>query len=433
MKLVSKGSDAEVTAKFVNKICEFVDYGMIQDAGLLSSNFIAGRHPRPINSPITKEDMAEILRVLNQHQTRCEIDGFLFKTLKLARDTILPKDSRLTFSSDALWASVVCPYDVSWGKGDMIAPSQPSTVLIAELMSQVEMEIRHIPIITICKNLILVQKMLYSSPLMSTEEGGKYHQDLGDIIFFLENLMEDLKSTDMFSLHLSLHLLSKMKAKDSSDTKGMSEEGVPSSCNSKVILAGIIKDVIDWINAVTFYIRTLPRPPNLPGVLTMSNDTINKIRKLADSSIRLNTIKGGLSPQDFLDIPEGDQRTDISILSECVQRCSGTESLYDWFDEFVRLHTPWDFEKKRQSDTNNSGGGGAGGSRKRKADDGESKDENDAEGKNRRSAAQKNTPPPIQYLKCRFAAALDLLEKTGVIAIKKNCTVEKQMYAWTSF
>ena len=200
------------------------------------------------------------------------------------------------------------------------------------------------------------------------------------------------------------------------------------------------QDLVKWLQGTLLKIQLIPRPALVPGIIDMSEETVYQALKAVNSNIRLNTMKAILKPNEYIpnqykckkgrqELLQLSEPLDVSLVASSALQCAGTESLYDWYDDFMENRRLWNYEENQinelakldNEDDNNKKDGKK---RTREEVDGEN------EKRKKRKESKENNLSGIA--RSRFMTSVNMLETIGLIKSKPtNYLVTRSIYTFT--
>jgi len=382
-----------------------------------------------------EQEAATATNLLAASILQSKIDCTLFKCLKVTRDTFLEKSRRIEFSADIIFAAIIT--NVKGGS---------QCTLIDDLITAITQNLCKESIFNI-KQLLLKLDKLFDS-LINEEDLtansdikeviAKIYEELQDNNFMFDEFTDILEQSQL-SDKVSLNHLKKQTRLETeeSSSKKPNENAIDSLTNVE-LLENVINDLILWLKNTLLKIQLIPRPALVPGIIDMSEESINKALKAVNSNIRLNTMKAILNPNDHipnqytckrgqddntLRLPEP---LDITLVASLALKCTSTESLYDWYDEFYKNKRLWEYEKKllKRIDEN----------------DDENNDDNNKKRKKRTIQEVEDSKQKKESLehnlgaaaRSRFMTSVNMLETIGLIKSKPTSyLVSRSIYTFT--
>ena len=189
-----------------------------------------------------------------------------------------------------------------------------------------------------------------------------------------------------------------------------------------------------------------------PGTLELNNESLQDFKDLSAGYFRVNLLRALKSSKEYF--PSSDNMADqvmedVCIVHNIITECDRAMALYDCFDRFYDQVVPevgddddeysaigWNDDEVPEKFWDSSG------SKKRKSissegtNEGEENDRRNSTGR-RGSNIKKNVASSNASIfvgcKCRFSAAIDLLEKYGFLRIIGNgngTKIERLVFAW---
>ena len=379
-----------------------------------------------------EQEAATATNLLAASILQSKIDCTLFKCLKVTRDTFLEKSRRIEFSADIIFAAIITNV-----KGES------QCTLIDDLISAITQNLYKESIFNMKQLLVKLNKLFY---ILIQEEDLTANNDIKEV---LAGIYEELQDNELMfdevtdnleqsqlSDKVSLNHLKKQAKSDSeeSSSKKLNENASDSLTNVE-LLENVINDLIVWLKNTLLKIQLIPRPALVPGIIDMSEESINQALKAVNSNIRLNTIKAILNPNDH--IPNQytckrgqDDNTlrlseplDITLVASLALKCASTESLYDWYDDFNKNKRLWKKEEKLlaniadNDDENNN--------KKRKK-----RTIQEVEDSKQKKEADEHNLGAIA--RSRFMTSVNMLETIGLIKSKPTSyLVSRSIYTFT--
>jgi hypothetical protein len=365
-----------------------------------------------------------------------KIDYTLFKCLKVTRDTFLEKSRRIEFSADIIFAAIITNIK-----------EENQCTLIDDLINAITQNLCKETINNIKQLLVKLNKLFDS---LINEDDLIINNDIKEIIIGIyeelkdNKLMFDEVSDNLEQCQLSdkvsLNHLKKQTKIDNNDEnilKKLNENDINTLSNVE-LLENVINDLIIWLKNTLLKIQLISRPALIPGIIDMSEDSINQALKAVNSNIRLNTIKAILNPNDHipnnytckrgqddntLTLPEP---LDITLVASLALKCTSTESLYDWYDEFNKKKRLWKYEEDKLAKIANN--------------DDENNDNNNKKRKKRTIQEVEDSKQKKEAIehslgvvaRSRFMTSVNMLETIGLIKSKPTSyLVSRSIYTFT--
>ena len=187
-----------------------------------------------------------------------------------------------------------------------------------------------------------------------------------------------------------------------------------------------IEDLVQWLNRAAFVFNDAMRPRPVHGVLDLNDDALQNTLAMANTNLRVETMRGLNDPNHFMPPLSQSQEEkekeeeevevgvsladhDMSVLSRIMLESLSAANIFDWYDKFAEDCLEWApprVTKKKK------GRGGAGDSC---------------------SSSNSSTEEmaDLKIMPCRFMRALSDLESTGLLKVHKGGSeISRVAYLW---
>jgi len=430
MKLINKGKDNSKDPKIMKTriISSLLSY--------LGAEDLIGTGLKLATIGVKREqEVTDTMNLLTASITQAKIDHCLFNCLKIIRDTFLERDRRIEFSADIIYAAIITNVK---GETQCNLLDDLITAITQNLSKESVISMKHL-----LQNLFkLIDSLLHDDDIVANnfikDIINDIYEELKNNILMIEEIIDIFQQCQLPE-KVSLNYLKKHSKLDSEGALLLSSSKIDNSTslNNISLLENFLNDLVNWIKDTLLKIQLIPRPALIPSIIDMSEEAVNQALKAVNSNIRLNTLKATLNPNDHIPkqynckkgqegplvLPEP---VDVSIVASLALNCVGTESLFDWYDEFNKKKRLWNYEEKLinsiaqlENDENN---------------------DNKKDGKKRsRSEIEIEMGKKETFIhnldataRSRFMTSVNMLETIGLIKSKPTSyLVSRSMYAFT--